>query len=150
MGVCVGGRGGCNDEDRWAVVRCRGSLNTDEGQTEGSLASGLLSIFLWSCCSSVLSAPLTFARKWCHHYLCITPSPLCLLSCLLHLLLSQWSKWTEEGPLPLQKTNWKVRMLCFYFSSDSVSKGAYLTHDLLFTGTHTAAPSSVGCRRLVA
>lgn len=39
----------CDGEDRWTAVRCCGSLNTDEGQTEGWLASGLLCIF--PCCS---------------------------------------------------------------------------------------------------
>lgn len=41
--VCVG--------NRWAVFRCCGSLNTDEGQTGGWLASGL-SVSLAASCSS--------------------------------------------------------------------------------------------------
>lgn len=52
----------CSREDRWALVRCCGSLNTDEGQTEGWLASSLFSILPCRSLSPlcVSGSPLTF------------------------------------------------------------------------------------------
>ncbi len=170
--VCV-----CQREGRWALVRCCGSLNTDEGQTEGWLASSLLSILpcrslsplcvsgsRTSGCSSnintnsvIMGSHIT-SLPWYDVFL----QPICLSApsppSPTPPHLSQWSKWTEEGRSPLQKMNLKVRMLCFYVTVyNFVVKRCRLNiftpdfkQHLCFTGTQGAASSPVGCPGLVA